>query len=216
MVVQLEHQFRLGRLSIQGLWFYCEVENSDFINRSLPQSILLKGMYELFSFSWKCRDGLGWDVVRPLIMWSILFKERHIRRSKKVTLLLIRSERILEKIFTIGKTLAAYDDHFVGSHTMAHTSSGPSTQVRRSLKRSCGAVCANTSSDTYTTITDIVMQKRLCIEKEGPCKDLYHLGVPLDIMQYRVRKHIEFSQCVGITCIQKQPTATFKAIASSD
>lgn len=25
MVAQLEHQFRLGRLSIQGLWFYCQV-----------------------------------------------------------------------------------------------------------------------------------------------------------------------------------------------
>ncbi|KDO46658.1 hypothetical protein CISIN_1g0053062mg, partial [Citrus sinensis] len=24
MVAQLEHQFRLGRLSIQGLWFYCQ------------------------------------------------------------------------------------------------------------------------------------------------------------------------------------------------
>lgn len=25
MVAQLEHQFRLGRLSLQGLWFYCQV-----------------------------------------------------------------------------------------------------------------------------------------------------------------------------------------------
>lgn len=25
MVAQLEHQFRLGRLSIQGLWFYSQV-----------------------------------------------------------------------------------------------------------------------------------------------------------------------------------------------
>lgn len=25
MVAQLEHQFRLGRLSVQGLWFYCQV-----------------------------------------------------------------------------------------------------------------------------------------------------------------------------------------------
>lgn len=25
MAAQLEHQFRLGRLSIQGLWFYCQV-----------------------------------------------------------------------------------------------------------------------------------------------------------------------------------------------
>jgi len=25
MVSQLEHQFRLGRLSVQGLWFYCQV-----------------------------------------------------------------------------------------------------------------------------------------------------------------------------------------------
>lgn len=25
MVAQLEHQFRLGKLSIQGLWFYCQV-----------------------------------------------------------------------------------------------------------------------------------------------------------------------------------------------
>ncbi|PNX85668.1 gamma-tubulin complex component 2-like protein [Trifolium pratense] len=24
MVAQLEHQFRLGRLSLQGLWFYCQ------------------------------------------------------------------------------------------------------------------------------------------------------------------------------------------------
>jgi len=26
MVAQLEHQFRLGRLSLQGLWFYCQVQ----------------------------------------------------------------------------------------------------------------------------------------------------------------------------------------------
>lgn len=25
MVAQLEHQFRLGKLSVQGLWFYCQV-----------------------------------------------------------------------------------------------------------------------------------------------------------------------------------------------
>jgi hypothetical protein len=25
MVAQLEHQFRLGRLSVQGLWFFCQV-----------------------------------------------------------------------------------------------------------------------------------------------------------------------------------------------
>ncbi|KAH7665754.1 Gamma-tubulin complex component protein [Dioscorea alata] len=24
MVAQLEHQFRIGRLSVQGLWFYCQ------------------------------------------------------------------------------------------------------------------------------------------------------------------------------------------------
>lgn len=26
MVAQLEHQFRFGRLSLQGLWFYCQVQ----------------------------------------------------------------------------------------------------------------------------------------------------------------------------------------------
>jgi hypothetical protein len=25
MIAQLEHQFRLGRLSVQGLWFFCQV-----------------------------------------------------------------------------------------------------------------------------------------------------------------------------------------------
>lgn len=27
MVAQLEHQFRLGRLSVQGLWFFCQVSS---------------------------------------------------------------------------------------------------------------------------------------------------------------------------------------------
>ncbi|GJU51719.1 hypothetical protein Tco_1221274 [Tanacetum coccineum] len=57
-----------------------------------------------------------------------------------------------------------------------------------SFKRfiSCGVLCANTSSDAYKTTTDFVVQKTHCIVKQGPCKDLYRLGVDSDIMQQDV------------------------------
>lgn len=45
MVAQLEHQFRLGRLSIQGLWFYCQVSllslNFFIIDTGIPCSRIL-------------------------------------------------------------------------------------------------------------------------------------------------------------------------------
>ncbi|GJW53729.1 reverse transcriptase domain-containing protein [Tanacetum coccineum] len=48
---------------------------------------------------------------------------------------------------------------------------------------SCGMLCANTSSDTYIATTDSVVQKRRCIVKQGPCKDLYRLGIDSDIIR---------------------------------
>ncbi|GJZ59278.1 hypothetical protein Tco_0615094 [Tanacetum coccineum] len=38
--------------------------------------------------------------------------------------------------------------------------------------------------DTYTATTDSVVQKRRCIVKQGPCKDLYRLGIDSDIIRY--------------------------------
>nr|GEX76579.1 hypothetical protein [Tanacetum cinerariifolium] len=89
----------------------------------------------------------------------------------------------------------------VGSHTMAHTSSGPSTQVRQSLKRRSDAVCANTSSDTYTTITDFIMQKRRCIKKEGPIlHHPLHLYLVIPFLGTFL-KHMEIYVCVAFTTL---------------
>ncbi|GJZ65542.1 reverse transcriptase domain-containing protein [Tanacetum coccineum] len=61
-----------------------------------------------------------------------------------------------------------------------------SRMLSMSFKRfiSCGMLCANTSSDTYIATTDSVVQKRRCIVKQGPCKDLYRLGIDSDIIRY--------------------------------
>ncbi|GJY23991.1 hypothetical protein Tco_0397649, partial [Tanacetum coccineum] len=59
-----------------------------------------------------------------------------------------------------------------------------SRMLRVSFKRfiSCGVLCANTSSDTYTATINSIVQKRRCIVKQGPCKDLYRLGIDSDII----------------------------------
>lgn len=44
MVAQLEHQFRLGRLSVQGLWFFCQV------NVILVELFTTAGCYVIANF----------------------------------------------------------------------------------------------------------------------------------------------------------------------
>ena len=46
MVAQLEHQFRLGRLSIQGLWFYCQVLS---VNLKKKPNLLYKNLQYEYS-----------------------------------------------------------------------------------------------------------------------------------------------------------------------
>ncbi|GKA00615.1 Orf y, partial [Tanacetum coccineum] len=73
MVAQLEHQFRLGRLSIQGLWFYCQVENIATIIWATDH--ILTGSY----LETQELEKLLYSVVGPMMGWmqalSIVIKK---------------------------------------------------------------------------------------------------------------------------------------------
>lgn len=65
MVAQLEHQFRLGRLSIQGLWFYCQVLFCKISETVCLLFLFLSPSVVLFFFSFMivANDGVNASIV---------------------------------------------------------------------------------------------------------------------------------------------------------
>lgn len=68
MVAQLEHQFRIGRLSVQGLWFYCQVGCLFLLENSTSICIIYNFVIFSLSATLSANDGLtacfghcGWE-----------------------------------------------------------------------------------------------------------------------------------------------------------
>lgn len=89
MVAQLEHQFRLGRLSVQGLWFFCQVS-----------FILLHLLSLIIGFSIKTYVSLWQRMMSSLNALAVLVeKATSNNTSGSATLNILQSQVILQNEF---------------------------------------------------------------------------------------------------------------------